>query len=67
VRTNLQLDADIVERFEQEAELSGKRPDTLINAALRHVIEETVGDEDFSRTLDELFIGPRRRKRSRGS
>ena len=67
VRANLLLDADIMEHFKQQAEVSGKRPDTLINAALRQMIAETVSDEDFSRAFDELFIGPRRRKRRRCS
>ncbi len=42
VRVNVLLDSDVLAYFEQEAERSGRRRDTLINATLRQAIEKTV-------------------------
>lgn len=49
VRVNVLLDSDVLAYFEQEAERSGRRRDTLINATLRQAIEATVSDIDPSR------------------
>ena len=49
VRVHVLLDSDVLAYFEQEAERSGRRRDTLINATLRQAIEATVSDTDPSR------------------
>jgi len=46
VRVDVLLDSDVLAYFEQEAERSGRRRDTLINATLRQAIESTVSDTD---------------------
>jgi uncharacterized protein (DUF4415 family) len=46
VRVNVLLDSDVLAYFEQEAERSGRRRDTLINATLRQAIEKTVSAID---------------------
>jgi uncharacterized protein (DUF4415 family) len=48
VRVNVLLDSDVLAYFEQEAERSGRRRDTLINATLRQAIAATVSDTDPS-------------------
>jgi len=50
VRVNILLDSDVLAYFEREAERSGRKPDTLINATLRQAIKETVSDTDPGRT-----------------
>lgn len=49
VRVNVLLDSDVLAYFEQEAERSGRRRDTLINATLRRAIGTTISDTDSSR------------------
>ncbi|MGH7963295.1 MAG: hypothetical protein ACRERD_15980 [Candidatus Binatia bacterium] len=39
-RVDILLDSDVVAYFQREAERSGRKPDTLINATLRQAIKE---------------------------
>jgi uncharacterized protein (DUF4415 family) len=49
VRVNILLDSDVLAYFEHEAERTGKRRDTLVNATLRQAIEATISDKDSGR------------------